>query len=100
MSADALIFAYPTPSVASRHLPLTGGVGPGPLLRGLPLEPGKNFRRAKSELLPAISSGPLALGFWKIGVGAIPQPRLGLPSQHAWFETRDTSSAPFGGTFP
>ena len=24
----------PTPSVASRHLPLTGGVGPGPLLRG------------------------------------------------------------------
>ena len=22
------IFAYPTPSVASRHLPLTGGVGP------------------------------------------------------------------------
>ena len=24
------IFAYPTPFVASRHLPLTGGVGPGP----------------------------------------------------------------------
>ena len=23
-----LIVAYPTPSVASRHLPLTGGVGP------------------------------------------------------------------------
>jgi len=44
--------------------------------------------------------GHWALGFWKIGVGAIPQPRLGLPSQHAWFETRDTSSAPFGGTFP
>ena len=34
MSADALIFAYPTPSVASRHLPLTGGVGPGPLFTG------------------------------------------------------------------
>ena len=25
-----LIVAYPTPSVASRHRPLTGGVGPGP----------------------------------------------------------------------
>ena len=25
-----LIVAYPTPFVASRHLPLTGGVGPGP----------------------------------------------------------------------
>ena len=34
MSADALVFAYPTPSVASRHLPLTGGVGPGPLFTG------------------------------------------------------------------
>ena len=34
MSAYALIFAYPTPSVASRHLPLTGGVGPGPLFTG------------------------------------------------------------------
>ena len=26
----ALIFAHPTPSGPSGHLPLTGGVGPGP----------------------------------------------------------------------
>ena len=30
----ALIFAHPTPSVATRHLPLTGGVGPGPHFYG------------------------------------------------------------------
>ena len=58
-----LIVAHPTPSGPSGHLPLTGGVGPGPHLRGLPLEPGKNFRRAKSEWLSAISSGPLGPGF-------------------------------------
>ena len=36
-----LIAAHPIPSVATRHLPLTGGVGPGPHLRGLPLEVGR-----------------------------------------------------------
>ena len=30
-----LIVAYPTPFVASRHLPLTGGVGPGPPFTGV-----------------------------------------------------------------
>ena len=39
------------------------GSRPRTPLRGLPLEPGKNFRRAKSEWLSAISSGPLGPGF-------------------------------------
>ena len=78
-----LIVAYPTPFVASRHLPLTGGVGPGPLLRGLPLEPGKNFRRAKSEWLSAISSGPLGPGCSKIAAVAVPHLRLALPNQRS-----------------
>ena len=44
------IFAYPTPSVASRHLPLTGGVGPrSPINVGYPLGLAEYFRRAKSE---------------------------------------------------
>ena len=30
----ALIFAHPTPSGPSGHLPLTGGVGPGPHFTG------------------------------------------------------------------
>ena len=34
MGTSVPIVAYPTPSVAPRHLPLTGGVGPRPLLRG------------------------------------------------------------------
>ena len=31
------IVAHPAPSVASRHLPLTGGVGPGPHFMGAPI---------------------------------------------------------------
>ena len=47
---SAPIFAYPTPSVASRHLPLTGGVGPrSPINVGYPLGLAEYFRRAKSE---------------------------------------------------
>ena len=42
-----LIVAYPTPSGPSGHLPLTGGVGPGPHLRGLPLGVGKTFPARK-----------------------------------------------------
>ena len=95
-----LIVAYPTPSVASRHLPLTGGVGPGPHYGGYPLSQAKISGAQNLSGFLRFLPGHWALGFWKIGVGAIPQPRLGLPSQHAWFETRDTSSAPFGGTFP
>ena len=44
--------------------------------------------------------GHWALGLWKIGAGAAPFLRLALPSQHVRFNTRNTSSAPFGGTFP
>ena len=41
------IFAHPTPSGPSGHLPLTGGVGPGPPLRGLPLEMDRTFPARK-----------------------------------------------------
>ena len=44
-----LIVAHPTPSGPSGHLPLTGGVGPGPHYGGYPLEQAESFRRAKSE---------------------------------------------------
>ena len=44
--------------------------------------------------------GHWALAVWKIEAGAVPHLRLALPSQHARFNIRDTSSAPFGGTFP
>ena len=44
--------------------------------------------------------GHWALAVWKIAAGAVPHLRLALPSQHARFNIRDTSSAPFGGTFP
>ena len=35
MSTAVLIVAHPTPSGPSGHLPLTGGVGPGPLFTGV-----------------------------------------------------------------
>ena len=44
--------------------------------------------------------GHWALAVWKIEAGAVPHLRLAWPSQHARFNIRDTSSAPFGGTFP
>ena len=57
----------------------------------LPLEPPlrgtrtceveQNFRRAKSERLSAVPSGPLGPGFAKIAAAAAPQPRLALPNQ-------------------
>ena len=57
----------------------------------LPLEPPlrgtrtceveQNFRRAKSERLSAVPSGPLGPGFAKIVAAAAPQPRLALPSR-------------------
>ena len=77
-----LIVAYPTPSGPSGHLPLTGGVGPGPPLRGTRtcwiLQ---YFRRAKSERLFTITSGPLGPGFAKIAAGAVPLLRLAWPSR-------------------
>ena len=75
-----LIVALPTPSVATRHLPLTGGVGPGPHYGGYPFGRAKNFRRAKSEWLLSFHSGPLGPGFAKIAAGAVPPPRLAWPS--------------------
>ena len=60
----------------------------------------ENFRRAKSECVPKFPPGHWALAVWKIEAGAVPHLRLALPSQHARFNIRDTSSAPFGGTFP
>ena len=78
-----LIVAYPTPSGPSGHLPLTGGVGPGPHYEGYPLDRAKHFRRAKSEWLVPISIGPLGPGLPKITVDATPFPRLGLPSKRS-----------------
>ena len=101
----ALIFAHPTPSGPSGHLPLTGGVGPGPHLRGLPLGVGKTFparkiRSAWVRFLP----GHWALGLWKIGVGAVPLLRLPFPNQRpeAVFRRRGAQCAPAGrsGTGP
>ena len=41
----------------------------------------QNFRRAKSERLSAVPSGPLSPGLAKIVAAAAPQPRLTLPNQ-------------------
>ena len=76
---EALIFAHPTPSGPSGHLPLTEGVGPGPHYGGTPSwEVVYHFRRAKSEWPSAIQSGPLGPGFAKIAAGAVPLLRLGF----------------------
>ena len=56
-----------------------------PITRGYPLGWAKNFRRAKSEWLSAIFSGPLGPGIPKIEAGAAPPPRLTLPSQRSRF---------------
>ena len=53
-----LIVAHPIPSVATRHLPLTGGVGPGPHLRGLPLEVGRILPAHKIRVLGCHSVRP------------------------------------------
>ena len=52
------IFALPIPSVASRHLPLTRGVGPGPHLRGLSLWAGIKFPARKICVTLSIQPGP------------------------------------------
>ncbi len=83
---SVLIVAYPTPSGPSGHLPLTGGVGPGPHYGGSPLGQTENFRRAKMEWLSAIPPGPLGPGFAKIAAAAVPQQRLTLPNQRARYE--------------
>ena len=82
---SVLIVAYPTPSGPSGHLPLTGGVGPGPHYGGSPLGQTENFRRAKMEWLSAIPPGPLGPGFAKIAAAAVPQQCLALPNQCSRF---------------
>ena len=76
---------HPTPSVASRHLPLTGGVGPRSPITGLPLEVGQNISGAQNqECLSAVPSGPTGgLSGRKIGAGAVPLLRLPPPNQRA-----------------
>ena len=81
MSAYALIFAYPTPSVTSRHLPLTGGVGPGPLFTGdIPLARQKisGAQNLSDDLNSRRATGPwVCKNFgW---CGSVPAP--GVPSQ-------------------
>ena len=77
---------------------------------------GKNFRRAKFEWLFAIPSGPPGPGFAKIAAGAVPLPRLALPSKRSrcWIRRRGgcphppaslplppiTVAPPLGGQFP
>ena len=61
------IFAHPIPFVASRHLPLTGEVGPRPPIYGsYPLEQAESFRRAKSEWVSKFPPGHWALGLQKL----------------------------------
>ena len=54
-----------------------------PVYGGYPLGQAEHFRRAKSEWLSAISSGPLGPGFAKIAAAAVPRLRLTLPSQRS-----------------
>ena len=72
----------PIPS-AFGHLPLTRGVGPlEPPLRGTrTCKVVQNFRRAKSEWLVRIPTGPLGPGCSKIAAGAVSPLRLDLPSR-------------------
>ena len=49
--------------------------------RRVPAKLSKISRRAKSERLSAVPSGPLGPGFAKIAAAAAPQPRLALPNQ-------------------
>ena len=76
------IFAHPTPSVAARHLPLTGGVGPRTPITGvIPLAgwsiSGAQNLSGRLRLIPA----HWGLVWWKIRANAVPQPRLALPNQ-------------------
>ena len=73
---------------------------PRPLYEGYPLNQAKNFRRAKSEWLFAFPSAPLGAGLaenfkWCDFISA-----PGVAEQTRLVQNMDTSSAPFGGTFP
>ena len=64
---SVLIVAYPIPSGPSGHLPLTGGVGPGPPLRGTrSCSLLHHFRRAKTEWHSKLPPGHWALASPKL----------------------------------
>ena len=66
-----------------------------PPLRGTrTCEVEQNFRRAKSERLSAVPSGPLGPGFAKIAAAAAPQPRLALPNQRLRCDFRRRGGCP------
>ena len=66
-----------------------------PPLRGArTCEVEQNFRRAKSERLSAVPSGPLGPGFAKIAAAAAPQPRLALPNQRLRCDFRRRGGCP------
>ena len=72
----------------------------GPHLRGTrTCKSAENFRRAKSEWLSAVQSGPLGPGIPKIETNAVPVLRLALPSRWwlAWSRrARPPGRAAFG----
>ena len=95
-----LIVAHPTPSGPSGHLPLTGGVGPGPHYGGYPLGQAEKFRRAKSEWPLRFLPGHWALALREIGAGAVSQPRLALPNQRYRFRNTGYLIRPLRGHLP
>ena len=66
------IFAYPTPSVASRHLPLTGGVGPRSPVTRVTLWAGQNISGAQN--LSGWSESPP--GHWALSLQKFPPVRF------------------------
>ena len=58
-------------------------LSPDPVYRGYPSGWAVTSRRAKFEWLSAIPAGPLGPGFAKIVAGAVPLPRLALPSKRS-----------------
>ena len=66
------IFAYPTPSVASRHLPLTGGVGPRSPVTRVTLWAGQNIFGAQN--LSSWSESPP--GHWALSLQKLPPARF------------------------
>ena len=85
-----LIVAYPTPSGPSGHLPLTGGVGPGPHYEGRPA--GKSSRISGAQNLSGWSKFPP--GHWALGLQKLPLVRFHLC---AWLCRANAAGANLGG---
>ena len=66
-------------------------LSPDPVYGGYPSGWAMPFRRAKFEWLSAIPAGPPGPGFAKFAAGAVPLPRLALPSKRSrcWIRRRD-----------